>query len=1312
MRLPRWARRSLAALLALVLLVAAILVAAFHSETAFRFALDSARPFIPGEIGYAGVRGTLAGPVHVDGLDYRVAGTHIEARMLAFDLSPWSLFRARIRIDRLDAEGLTVTLADGDARTDDAPARPRDILSALALPVHIQAHDINATDARVLGADGRTIVELDHLRAALDWNDQRAALTALDASGPQFDVKGDLVLALQAPNATRLSLRGHWKGASFPLRATMRGDGDANDMALAVELEEPARASLDARLHDLLDAPSWQGTLHVAALEPAAFAATLPATTLRGEFRFAGDWSDTRIEGRASGDWPPANGIDATIDAVVNEKRVRVDALHGRVAAFDATFDAKGDIDYADALAYRAEGTIARFTWPGLEPFALRDARFDGRGDATRLDLSLTARAGANAAGRIAFDGGIAFADLRANADINASDLRFAFDGTTLEAATVSATVSGTPDDYTATLATHLGVNELPAADLTLRARGNRARIDTTIDALEWLDGTANGRVLIAWRDGIEIDADVHGKAFALAHIDPRVDGRIGGRVSMHAALAGDQPDISVDLQALSGEIAGTALQGSGALRLAGGRLTTRGVNIRAGDARLELEDSAKGFDFHIDVPAFSDVHAALDGRVTAQGHFEGSLDAPTVQLSLDAHDLAWRDMRAAALRIDADIHDGGIAASTLRIDAGALESSWVKANALALELRGDRAAHRVALNIEGGGNDGAGALEFAANGAWRDSQWRGRIDALHVMHPATGAWQLDAPSREEIVIGGNIASAPEHCLQGPSGRACIGPVHRSPDAFRMNANLQQLPVGIVAGLLPAGLDYGGAVSGEMHIASTPAGFDGSGEFRLGAGAVRQAGDDAETLLGWESGHARVNFDGKLARGELAIELLQGDRITGSGTLERITNGKDSDTRIDARLDASIGNLGIIPALVPELSDLRGHVDAGLRVDGPLREPRIRGEASLRDGSARVLALGTEWREMEFTLHAEGREISLEGHAASGDGHIDVRLEARDAGTRLTGKAALTGENFKAISTPEADVDISPNLNLALDGNDLFIDGSVFVPYARITPRDLSTAAQASPDQVIVNAEDAANDDLRVHAAVTTQLGDDVRVDAFGLAARLEGRLTVAKLPGNPATGNGRLIVAEGQYEAYGQDLTLAKGELIYTGQPLSNPGLDVRAERKPQADIMVGVAVRGPLSQPATSVYSDPAMPQTQALAYLLFGRSIEQATGEEEGQISEAAIALGLGGQKLLGNVGRKLGVEEFRVEEVSDRERAALVLGKYLSPDLYVSYGIGLFDAVNTARIRYRISSKWTLEATSGLKSSADFIYTIER
>lgn len=1305
----RWWRRIAIAFAVLFALLGVLLVAAFQSETAFRAVLDVAKPFIPGELRYTQIGGTLAGPINIVDLDYRIAGTRIEAATLDVDLAPFALLAGRVSIDRLDADTLTVTLPPPDESRPDEPASPRDILAALALPVHITADAIDIETVRIIAGDGETLLALDALKAALDWNDERASITNLDASGPLFGAAGELSLGLKQGHTSELEVQGRWNNATFPVAGSVAGSGDAAALDLTIELREPANATLVAQLRDLLDVPSWQGTLNVAALKPSVFEPSLPAEAWSGEFRFDGDWNDTHVAATVNGGWPPASGVRATLDALVNAERIRVETLNAHVAAFGSDVSLQGELRYGEALAYNAAGNVTTFAWPGLEAVALRDVQFETAGDVKQLRARIEASAGD---GRIDLDGQLAFADLQFEADIAGNDLVFDFNGTRLAANALSAEIAGVPSNHTATLATDVRVNDLPVAQTRLRTQGTLDGMTVDIESLQWLNGNAGGTVVLAWRDTLTLGAQLAARGLQLVDLDPRLDGSVGGVVHADADFGGEQPAIDIAIESLTGELAETTITGGGDIRLANGRLTTEGLNIHAGDARLELEDAERGFDFRFDASELGALHPELRGGVRASGHIEGELAAPGVQLALEGTALAWRDWQAGSLRIDAYVQAGAMNASTVRMNAGGLESPWVNATALALEIDGDRTLHRLSLDIDGGGRDAAGNLQFALSGGLRDGEWRGELSTLRFEHPAIGPWQLvNMDSQTPIVASSTRTAMPRYCVRGPSGQACAGPLSIEAGNVHAEGSLDRLPVGMAAGWLPPGLDYAGEISGGFRVTANDSGLDGSAQFDLGAGGIHQQTDEgAETLLGWESGDVHVSFEGREARGELEIRLLEGDRIGGTGTLTVPANGA---TRIDANLAATIDNLGIIPSLVPELSRLDGNVAADLRISGPLDAPRVRGEARLRNGRASILALGTDWEDIELTLRAEGRDVSMDGRAESGKGHIEIALEGHDTERGFIGEARLSGENFKAVKTTEADVNISPRLNLALEENHLFIDGEVSVPFARITPRNLSTAVQASGDQVVVNAEDGASgDELRVHTAVTTRLGDDVRINAFGLAARLEGALTVAQQPGNPATGNGRLIVAEGEYTAYGQDLTLAKGELIYAGQPLSNPGLDIRAERTPEPEITVGVAVRGPLAQPVTSVYSEPAMPETEALAYLLFGRPIAQATGEEEGQISEAAIALGLGGQKLLGNVGRKLGVEEFRVEEVSDRERASLVLGKYLSSDLYVSYGIGLFDAVNSFRIRYRISSKWMLEATSGLKSSADFIYTIER
>ncbi len=73
------------------------------------------------------------------------------------------------------------------------------------------------------------------------------------------------------------------------------------------------------------------------------------------------------------------------------------------------------------------------------------------------------------------------------------------------------------------------------------------------------------------------------------------------------------------------------------------------------------------------------------------------------------------------------------------------------------------------------------------------------------------------------------------------------------------------------------------------------------------------------------------------------------------------------------------------------------------------------------------------------------------------------------------------------------------------------------------------------------------------------------------------------------------------------------------------------------------------------------------------------------------------------LANQLGQQLGVdvEDICMEsDVNDETR--LVLGRYLSPRFYVSYGISLTEAINTLKLRYTINDRWTIEQRGGRTS----------
>ncbi|MFB6261500.1 MAG: translocation/assembly module TamB domain-containing protein, partial [Thiohalorhabdaceae bacterium] len=140
-----------------------------------------------------------------------------------------------------------------------------------------------------------------------------------------------------------------------------------------------------------------------------------------------------------------------------------------------------------------------------------------------------------------------------------------------------------------------------------------------------------------------------------------------------------------------------------------------------------------------------------------------------------------------------------------------------------------------------------------------------------------------------------------------------------------------------------------------------------------------------------------------------------------------------------------------------------------------------------------------------------------------------------------------------------------------------------------------------------------------------------------------------------------------------------------------------------------------GRLREPSFQLFSEPTMPQSEQLSWLVLGRSLENTSGGEHANLSRAALLLGArGGAKVAETVGTELGLDEVGLESQTSEtgEQAALVLGKHLSPRLYVSYGIGLFDAVNTLRMEYTLSEHWQLVTESSTQQTGgDLFYTIE-
>ena len=194
---------------------------------------------------------------------------------------------------------------------------------------------------------------------------------------------------------------------------------------------------------------------------------------------------------------------------------------------------------------------------------------------------------------------------------------------------------------------------------------------------------------------------------------------------------------------------------------------------------------------------------------------------------------------------------------------------------------------------------------------------------------------------------------------------------------------------------------------------------------------------------------------------------------------------------------------------------------------------------------------------------------------------------------------------------------------------------------------------------------------------------------------------------------NGQIDIPSGRFHAYGQDLIVRKGQLMFSGPP-DQPLLNIEAIRNPEStedDVTAGVRVTGLADAPKLEVFSDPAKSQQEALSYLLRGQGLNS-SGADGNAMTSMLIGMGVAQSgQLVGKIGEAFGVSNLALDTQGVGDNSQVVVSGYVLPGLQVKYGVGIFDSLATLTLRYRLMPKLYLEAVSGLDQALDLLYQFE-
>jgi translocation and assembly module TamB len=386
--------------------------------------------------------------------------------------------------------------------------------------------------------------------------------------------------------------------------------------------------------------------------------------------------------------------------------------------------------------------------------------------------------------------------------------------------------------------------------------------------------------------------------------------------------------------------------------------------------------------------------------------------------------------------------------------------------------------------------------------------------------------------------------------------------------------------------------------------------------------------------------------------------------------------------------------------LSPDLVAPSGTLDVDVQLAGTRVQPLLGGTAQLQGFAAELPALGISLHDGRVQLAArEDGSATIQGQIGAGDGALQVAgdLDWRSDDTPL--QLSVRGSNVLLSDTRQLRIVADPDLSLRYRaGQPLQLRGQVTLTQADIHLERLDMGVSPSPDVVVLDPVDPSQtaSGLALDMDLNLLMGKAVHLDGYGLQGSLSGGLRVRAQPGRDMLGNGALQI-EGRYRAYGQNLQITRGGLRWSNTPVDDPLLDIRAERH-VGDVTAGIRVEGRAQSPQATVYSDPAKSESEALAYLTLGRPLSALSGNEARQLGAAKAALNAGSGLLAAELGARIGLDDAGVNESRALGGDVLSVGKYLSPKLYVGYGVSLLGTGQVMTLKYLLRKGFDIQIES--------------
>jgi len=367
---------------------------------------------------------------------------------------------------------------------------------------------------------------------------------------------------------------------------------------------------------------------------------------------------------------------------------------------------------------------------------------------------------------------------------------------------------------------------------------------------------------------------------------------------------------------------------------------------------------------------------------------------------------------------------------------------------------------------------------------------------------------------------------------------------------------------------------------------------------------------------------------------------------------------------LSARLETHGLKLDEFAPLLPSAVGLQGLLDLDLSAEGSAADPELTGRLSLTGGRATL---------------PDGSWLTVAGTS---------NLAGRLTAPAVSGALEISGGVLRLPDPPKS--------LLPLDARPLLWETAG--AEADSLPADTGTEGPAVTARFLPKITPTADVRLTIPSGLWLR--------GQGLEVELSGELDVRTDDGRHDVV-GELAAMRGFYRFLGRTFQVERGAVDFDGDDVLDPALDIALTTRLDG-ALYRIAFGGTLQRPTLRLTSEPELPEGDIMSMLLFGRPLDELSGDQEGVVRDRATDLvsAFGTAQLEARLAQQLKVDMVTLRRGGAQDGGdALIIGKYIHQKVLLKYE-QVLDEWSTffVNLEYFLSRRLKLETMISRQSQS--------